>query len=121
MHAQHDPCESTPFVADVDTNETIENCVKQFQATAAELFASLIQRVHLLDRDMDQPVSSQDRVTNDEARRVGEQHASTACSLETTLHEIRGQLERVNSHLNRTSEPICDTFKGGSRESGQRP
>ncbi|MHB1210445.1 MAG: hypothetical protein ACYC1I_12185 [Acidimicrobiales bacterium] len=113
MSTQHDLPKTTVLAVDVDTSETIENCVKRLQATAAELFASLVQRAHLLDRDLDEPVAPQDSVTNDEARGVGRRLASTAYSLDAALDEIRGQLERVNSHLNSAPEPISDTYKVG--------
>lgn len=113
VYMQHDLSGSTLLVADVDTGETIESCVKQLQATAAELFASLVQRARLLDSDLVPPVTSQDSVANNEVRRVGQQRASTAWTLEVTLQEIRGRLEWVNSRLNSAPESVSDTYNVG--------
>lgn len=110
VDTQHDVSESTQFVANVDTGETTESCVKQLQDTAAELFASLAQRARLLDSDLVQQVTSQNSVANDEVRSAGQQRASAAWSLEVTLQEIRGQLESVNSRLNCAPESIGDTY-----------
>jgi len=108
MTARSDLLETTPFDADVECSGTVDDCVRQLQAAATDLFASLVLRAHIPDGNFDRPVSPQVTLPYDEGRTTLGRLAQKS-TVEATLEEIGGQLERMNRYVAPSPEPLRAT------------
>ena len=119
MRVRNDSSKTTLFIADVGGDETTENDLRQLQATGSELLASLVERVHALEEVLESPAAPHGATNGAEPVNIAGIVGSVSV-LDATIHEIRGNLERVKSYLATSPEAIAQASNGSNLLQGQR-